>query len=302
MVLFENITRLRKLRALDLKAYKSLKTMLPYLVGSAFKENIRNSEHFETARYLVLDIDDFFNEKSYVIPQNICEHPEVLIAFISPSGTGFKLIFKLERPCSSLTDYKEFYKNYARKFADQVSLEGSIDFKTCDATRACFLSHDPNATYNAEALTIQWENYIAAKTINFDENEEPLKEINAQALQKVLTKINPSKAPKREKNVFMPDQILELEGDIKSLCIINEFHLVGLVHINYGLKVQIKKGYCTAEVNIFFGKKGYSIIQSPKTGSDFNLGVALHSVLSGLIFKEYISKPIFEPQFAVSVN
>ncbi|MFC3809783.1 BT4734/BF3469 family protein [Lacihabitans lacunae] len=295
----EKIARLRKLRALDIKAYKSLKTQLPYFVGSKFKNDIRNSENFESANYLILDIDDYFGENAK-IPQNICEHPEVLMAFISPSGTGFKIVFKLESECKNLKDFKEFYKNYARKFADQVKLEGAIDFKTCDATRACFISSDNEVAYNPSSLTVNWTNYIEKiEEIDF---QEKTNEINEQAYQNVLSKINPTAPKKKDKNIHVPDQLLEMQGDIRSLCLLNGLQLLGLVPINYGLKVQVKKGYSTAEINVFYGKKGFTLVMSPKTGSDPNLAIMLYTILNDLLFKETEKVPVYETKYQISVN
>lgn len=153
------MSRLRKLRELDTTAYKKLKTTLPYFVGSSFHEGIRKSENFISAHYLTIDVDDYFTERQE-LPELLLTHPQVLLAFISPSGTGFKAVFKLESPCTDLNLYKEFYRNFSRVFAQTIRLAGSIDMKTCDATRACFLSHDSNAYFNENAEAVVWQNFV----------------------------------------------------------------------------------------------------------------------------------------------
>lgn len=279
------VARLRKLRELDTKAYKMLKTRLPYFVGATFREGIRKSEFFEYANYLTIDVDDYFGENTQ-IPDLILAHPSVLMAFVSPSGTGFKVVFRLNIPCQSLDQYKEFYRNFSRVFAESVHLSGSIDMKTCDATRACFLSFDAAVYFNANAEPLEWQKYInyepavvvpeiVAKTTN---------ELDHDALGKVMDKINPNRPTKKVYQGYVPDELKNIEQDIIHLCTLNNLVLVAVLPISYGLKIQVKQGYRMAEINVFFGKKGYTVTRSPKSGTDTQLAELVFCLVHDLIF------------------
>lgn len=279
------VNRLRKLRELDIKAYKMLKTRLPYFVGASFREGIRHSDNFENANYLTIDVDDYFGENTQ-LPDLLLTHPAVLLAFVSPSGTGFKVVFRLNVPCSDLGQYKEFYRNFSRVFAEQIHLAGSIDMKTCDATRACFLSFDENAYFNPNAELIEWQRFINHESV---EVALPIvvkesNELDQEALGNVMNKISPNRPIKKVYQGYVPDELKTMEQDITYLCTNNNLVLVAILPINYGLKIQIKQGYRMAEINVFFGKKGYTVTRSPKTGTDANLSEVVFCLIHDMIF------------------
>ncbi len=285
------VTRLRKLRELDLKAYQTLKRRLPYFVGATFKGNVRHSDFFESAGFLTLDVDDYF-EKETALPELLLQHPAVFLAFVSPGGTGFKVVFKLNTPCYSLEKYKECYRTFSRVFADQIQLAGAIDFKTCDATRACFLSHDSNAYFNAKAEPLEWQRFVNQDLIITEDTivEKFDKELNQVALANVLDKINPNRIIKKKYDGYVPEELKKMENDIKLLCIENQLDLVAILPINYGLKIQIKQGYKSAEINVFYGKKGYTVVRSPKTGSDAVLAERFFGLMNEMLFKPIENK------------
>lgn len=279
------VSRLRKLRELDIKAYKMLKTRLPYFVGASFREGVRHSDNFEKANYLTIDVDDYFGDNTQ-LPPLLLTHPSVLMAFVSPSGTGFKVIFGLNVPCADLIQYKEFYRNFSRVFAEQVHLAGSIDMKTCDATRACFLSFDENVYFNPNAELVEWQRFINQETVAVtlkDVNKTP-SELDNAALGKVMDKISPNRPIKKVYQGYVPDELKNIEQDIAYLCTNNNLVLVAVLPISYGLKIQVKQGYRLAEINVFFGKKGYTVTRSPKTGTDANLSEVVFCLIHDMIF------------------
>jgi hypothetical protein len=287
--LADEVTRLRKLRMLDLKAYKKLKVRLPYFVGASFEGNVRHSAQFKFASYLTIDIDDYFEENT-LLPELLLQHPAVMLAFVSPSGTGFKVVFKLNTPCHSLEKYKEFYRNFSRVFAEQVHLAGSIDMKTCDATRACFLGHDPNAYFHPNAEALEWQRFVSHDILEEEAEATPKKELNEGTLAAVMDKINPNRPIKKKYEGYVPEELLMIENDIKVLCMENQLTLNAILPINYGLKIQIKQGYSAAEINVFYGKKGFTVVRSPKTGTDAKLAEAFLGLMQNMLFAPYQAK------------
>ena len=279
------VSRLRKLRELDIKAYKMLKTRLPYFVGASFREGVRHSDNFEKASFLTIDVDDYFGENRQ-LPDLVLTHPAVLMAFVSPSGTGFKVIFGLNVPCADLVQYKEFYRNFSRVFAEQVHLAGSIDMKTCDATRACFLSFDENAYFNPHAELVEWQRFIPqdVESVALADVIKTPPALDQEALEKVMDKISPQRPIKKVYQGYVPEELKNIERDIAYLCTKHNLVLEAVHPISYGLKIQVKQGYRLAEINVFYGKKGYTVTRSPKTGTDAHLSEVVCCLIHDMLF------------------
>lgn len=279
--------RLRKIRTLDAKAYLTLKTRLPYVVGSDFGGQARHSNHFVAAHYVLLDLDGMTLPDGRV-PESICRHESVGLAFVSPSGAGVKVVCMLNEPCTSLEQFKEFYRPFASQFAESVRLAGNLDLRTCDATRACFLSHDPAAYQNPQALPVRWQSYISTPELPLPAGEStPLAEgkapLNEAAYREVLREINPRTTVKKPHQAYVPDQLMAMQEEIRRMCLQNSLEVTDLVPINYGLKIQVRQGFRLAEVNLFFGKKGFTLVRSPKTGTDLALAEVLYRTLDNLL-------------------
>ncbi len=283
--------RLRKIKDMDASAYRKLKTRLPYIVGASFVGNQRRSEAFTACHAILLDIDHCMLEEGKV-PSIVQQDERVALAFVSPSGEGFKVLCLLQEPCLDLAAYKAFYRAFATQFAESTQVAGSIDLRTCDATRACFLAHDPHVYVNPLALPIDWKHFVTPLfqddtpvTTPAKPQVKEKKEIDPQKYEAVLKSINPQATIKKaNKQVFVPDVLQKMEGDLSMLCKMHNWELVQLQPLNYGIKVMIRQGYRSAEVNVFHGKKGFSLVLSPKTGTDPHLAHALHKALEGLLF------------------
>ena len=77
----------------------------------------------------------------------------------------------------------------------------------------------------------------------------------------------------------MPEELNQLENAIRA-----EIEKIGLVikeirDIHYGKKVAAAHGIEFGEVNIFFGKRGFSVVRSPKSGSDSKLCGILEMII-----------------------
>ena len=45
----------------------------------------------------------------------------------------------------------------------------------------------------------------------------------------------------------------------------------GVINIHYGKKIKMKVNFREAEINLFYGKKGYSVVQSSRKGTNDEL-------------------------------
>ncbi|MCS6990441.1 MAG: hypothetical protein NZL95_01095, partial [Chitinophagales bacterium] len=191
------------------------------------------------------------------------------------------------------------YKVFAARFMQQYQLSGMLDTRTSDVTRACFISHDPQALFRAEAEPIKLEEYInpndydaSAAAIHQAEAElnkhqppaapDPL---SKEALEEIIKRLGGRVKVLRQRTIYLPpevDAILpRIEEELKK-------YGIAVVHtepINYGRKIKVQNGIRWAELNIFYGKRGYSIVRTPKTGSDEQLAevaaVLVWQILSG---------------------
>ena len=74
--------------------------------------------------------------------------PHVAAAFVSPSGTGFKIVFRV--PVA--VDAKQHLRNFKAVRAHVKAIYGAkVDEAAKDVARLCFVSHDPGAFFNADA-------------------------------------------------------------------------------------------------------------------------------------------------------
>lgn len=294
------VLRLRKLATLDKTAYRNLKTRLPYVVGGVFEGGRRHTQHLQAAHFFILDFDDF-PMHDQALRQRIYQHPSVALGFVSPSGQGLKVFVPLESPCSDTKLFSLAYRAFATQFANDVRLNGSLDLRTSDAARACFLSFDAAAYFNSHAEAVKWQGYGAAAPLPFD-STDPLavaspaptldKSINEVAYEAVLRKINPNKPVRREKQLHVPDILHEIEPMIKAVCGQYNLTLVEIKPLNFGLKFMVKQGTRFAEVNVFYGKKGFSVLRSPKTGNDPTLSDLLYQSIYQLLFPTPIATDV----------
>ncbi len=299
-------SRLRKLMTLDKSVYKTVKTRLPYVVGSVFKHGIRKKEHLLAAHYFVLDVDHIPIHESRV-PESIRSHSAVALAFVSPGGEGLKIFCRLSTPCSDPDLFSAAYKRFASRFAEETELTGKMDLRTSDVTRACFLAHDPHAYFNPLALTVDWAvttEVFESGPVNTDEEGQPGESggINEEAYKAVLKAINPQAPVRRVREVFLPEPLLQFQNSIEGICREVNLEIVSVQPIQYGLKIVAKHGYRIAEVNVFYGKRGFSVVKSPKTGTDRVLTDLLHDSLFAYLFPPVQAETVPLAEYVKQVN
>ena len=112
----------------------------------------RNNESIrEYSGYLCADIDKVPDRVQELI-ENACQDPHVVAAFISPSGTGVKIVFQVPVPA----DENGHKRNFAAVRGHVSNRYGAeVDEAAKDVARLCFVSHDPNAFYNAAATELE---------------------------------------------------------------------------------------------------------------------------------------------------
>ncbi len=301
------LNQIRVARALDPSRYPTLKSQLPYFVCAIFNPPYRRSANFAYTEYFIIDIDHVSEQGLTIqsLRQRIASDCHTLLCFVSPGGDGLKVIMRLSEKCYDPGLYKIFYQTFSATFARQYDIAQVVDTKTCDVTRACFMSADPEAYYNPEAEPVTISDYInpagdlrkAADTLH--EVHTP-KTSNVPATASAHDTTDPSedvitaikqklnigrKAIPQKPTAYVPDELNQIIDDLRTFIESFGITVSGIDNIQYGKKIRTNIATKKAETNLFYGRRGYTVIQSPRTGTD-----AEANKLTADIIRQYLAK------------
>lgn len=307
--LYRQIQKLRKIKQIDRNVYQSLKKELPFFIGSQFRDNIRKTGNFLEINYFVIDIDHCFeNEGQFIALRNeLSNDDEIMAFFTSPGGDGLKLIYELEKPCRDTKIYSDFYKVFSQNIARKYNLEKYIDFVTSDVTRVCFLSYDPYLYYNPVCLKIKWEAWVPNSNllkdpstpeeyIEFkeDSNKNETEETKDNATMSheiyadILKKLKTGRPPKKPKNYIVPSVLNTITDPISQTVSEYGFQIKEIRDINYGKKFIFTHMSNEAELNVFYGRKGFSVVKSPRTGTNPEMNDVLYHLVCEILYKHSV--------------
>lgn len=308
--LIDYIKQLRTVATIDAKKYRQLKVKLPYLVAATFNPAFRKKDCFAHTSYFIIDIDHI-NEKELdlnTLFNKITNDKRVVLAFRSPSNDGIKLFFKLDELCYDSGKYSLFYKLFAQKFSTQYNLSQVIDKTTSDVSRACFVSYDPNAYFNPNAdeidmgkfLNFENEEQITELKIELKKTEKIIKEKNSEkeknkldtdkqdipleTLREIREKLNPKLKTKREKNIYIPEELNNIIDSIKQTMATHNINTSEIKNINYGKQFKFTFATIWTEINLFYGKKGFTIVKTTKNNSNTELADTCVAILENLLY------------------
>lgn len=301
------IEALRSLKELDPRKYASQKTFLPYIAVGNYHPPIRRKENFSFSEHVIIDLDHL-SEKGlnpHSLKAKLRADQRVGITFVSPGGDGLKVIFTLSEKIFDAAYYTEFYKRFASSFANEHGLSTVIDLKTKDVTRACFMSYDAEAYFNPAHNKINPEEFLSKeqgvienkgqqraledwketeKRIEEDKKEKSVQVLSDDVLSKIKTQLNPDFKPRLPKNIYEPPEINAILETLSEKLLEYELKLIESEPINYGRKLRIQLGNIWAEVNLFYGKKGFTVVKTTKTGSNADLAELVYQKLYQIIY------------------
>lgn len=296
------IRRLRLIRNIDAKQYTRLKRELPYFVCASFSPPYRRTENFAYTEYFVIDLDHL-SQHGYEpgdLKKRISKDSRVHLIFTSPSEDGLKIIFKLSERCYDAGIYSIFYKAFCNHLAAEYNISDIIDFATHDVCRACFISFDADAYYNPLADSVNMSAYIDSNNPNslFEikreidkiapapkSPQEHVSEPEPDILEKIKEKLKErTKNVKTiEKDIFVPEQVERIINRLSEFVSQFQIELYETVNIQYGKKLRFKIDSRKAELNLFFGKRGYTVVQSPRSGTSSELNNICHEIVKQFI-------------------
>lgn len=266
------IDRLRRLMVIDKNAYAAQKLKLPYFCVSSFEGDIRQGQRFLNAEYLVLDFDHLNHGDLELAHEASTRHPQVMLSFRTPSNAGLKVVFRLHQPITDKKHYHDLGKTFGVQYARQFGLTKALDMQTFDVTRASFLCPDAFAYFNPAAVPVNWQEYLRESlllskygdNVGEEEEVEAKGEPNADAYKAILQKLKP-KTPPRRQGPPIPEQVQMVLDAMPKLCEQHELVVVETRGIQYGAQVVLghpdgQRGEC----NLYYGKRGYTVVRSVK--------------------------------------
>lgn len=307
------------LKEIDMKKYNLQKRGLPYFVCGNFSPSVRKTENFSSIDYFVLDIDHISEKELSVISlrTKLENDPRVMLTFISPGQDGLKVLFRFRDPCYDAGIYSIFYKKFAESFSEEYALDQTIDKSTCDVTRACFLSYDTAAYFNPDAFPIEIGSFIELdnpyglfeeqKCLKKDGRDSKLQIVDhssqagasssnsatdlslisgpdVEALQHIKqTLLQRSKPQKAEIPVYVPKELDAIIGNVVLSVENMGISVKEVKDIQYGKKIRSNVGMLLGETNLFYGKKGFKVVQSPKKGVNLELNQIVADVIQRCI-------------------
>jgi hypothetical protein len=60
-----------------------------------------------------------------------------------------------------------------------------------------------------------------------------------------------------------------------------------VIDIQYGKKIRISMGMKQAEINLFYGRRGFSVVKSPRSGTNMELNELSAELVQTFIYQLY---------------
>lgn len=298
------VRQLRILQEIDHSQYVAQKRSLPYVVCGMFNPPYRRTENFAYTEYFIVDIDHITSKGLNVaeLRKKIESDARVVMSFLSPSEDGLKVLFRLKERCCDSGLYAIFYKAFVTSFSRLHCIEQVVDARTSDVTRACFMSFDPNVYYNPSAETVDLQAFVdLSNTFDLFEQKREVERIQKEmkpntpeeklpiepgedTMQRIKAILNPRAAHRQEKRVvFVPEVLEDIMCDLKNYIEHTGAVVSSIVSIQYGKQILVKVGLKFAEVNVFYGKHGFRVVRSTKSGTDSDVTEAIAQLVETFI-------------------
>ena len=301
------IQQLRIVYSMDAKAYAQLKRRLPYFVCGQFNPPFRRKENFAYTESFILDFDHLSSKQLSMktIRDNIVKDEQVMMCFTSPSEDGLKVMFRLKERCYDAGLYSIFYKAFAATFAMRHNLTQVTDSKTSDVARACFISIDPNAYFNPNSIPVDIKAYLDESNPDLlfkikheqDEHDKVIKKSDDEQapspkdpdkdiLTRIRQQLNPkAQLPIEQNPAYVPERLNEIIAELKLFREETGLQVTEIINIQYAKKIRARLGQKEAEVNLFYGKRGFSVVISPRLGTNEELNELLADLIKAFLQK-----------------
>ena len=131
-----------------------LKKELPSVTFAGTFSRRAKAALVKSSGLLVLDLDKISDDAFESIQSKATATPFVVLAFVSPSGNGYKIIIRIG---DDPAEYERYFRAACRWAADVLGIEPDQSGK--DISRLCFLCSDPQAYFNPNATVFPVDKY-----------------------------------------------------------------------------------------------------------------------------------------------
>lgn len=286
---------LRSILEVSEKKYNELKVNLPFYTSAVFHPGFRTKENFAAINILIIDLDDLDGSVQEVSDALIRDQ-SIWFFHLSPSGKGLKVGFKIEENIYDSYLFKELFIRHSYYWSEKHGLRMHVDFKCFDVTRASFLCHDSNFYLNNDSVPINIDSTLELEYPDLSENKmQDVEKLSTQSSEEksnhsysLTEAINIIKqklgkkiiVPKEEREIFVPEEVKILLEKSKAILTENEIEIVEINPIQYGNQITLLFRNVWAELNVFFGRRGFSIVISNKKGSNRELAELSRDILN----------------------
>ena len=155
--LAEKTKLLNVLYQTDPEAYTKEKAKLPavtwsgtFLAGKRLGKGL-----LQHSGYVVLDVDNDIDMGTVLA--DFAQHPNVALAFVSPSGTGVKPVIPISPIPTTPAEHKHAFDAVLEVFHEYAEQDPKELPKQRDVNRLCLLAYDPKLVENPNATPIEWD-------------------------------------------------------------------------------------------------------------------------------------------------
>lgn len=106
---------------------------------------------------------------------------------------------------------------------------------------------------------------------------------DGETMERIRAKLGSRRRASTERPVEVPKILNDIMDSIKGYVEETGLTITEVTSIQYGKKVHATLGLKQAEVNLFYGKRGFSIVASPKRGTDSGLNELLTDLIRDFI-------------------
>ena len=100
----------------------------------------------------------------------------------------------------------------------------------------------------------------------------------------IILQLNP-KAQVEQHSAYVPDQLNEIIAELKLFIEETGLQVTEIINIQYAKKIRARLGQKESEVNLFYGKRGFSIVISPRLGTNEELNELLADLVKTFLQK-----------------
>lgn len=151
------------------EADKLKKNLMAFTASGTFENHRRINDITAYNQCVILDFDDISADYIEEAKDRATLAPYTLAAFISPRGTGLKIIVQVN---TDVAEHGFAFQQVAEYYAQALNEE--VDPSGKDCSRLCFMSWDPDAWYNDEAqvfsVSVKYPEQKATKSVLSDDD------------------------------------------------------------------------------------------------------------------------------------